>query len=124
MAKKKSTKKTELSYGEAVTEIEGILSTLESNDNVDIDKLADQVELASAHIQLCFSRLKSAEARVQKITTELEEATSSKGEASSKTAKAKKVAAKKEAAEDSSELSAEAAMADQFVEDDELDAPF
>ncbi len=119
-AKKKSTKSSpassDLSYGEAVAEIESILDGLERNESVDIDQLADQVEVASGHIQMCFSKLKAAETRVQKITAELEKATEQKNP------KAKKA---RVAAEEEDDNPAMAEMADQFVEeDDDMDSPF
>ncbi len=127
MAKKKTSKKTELSYGEAVGEIETILTALEDNENVDIDQLADQVELASGHIQLCFSKLKAAESRVEKITAELDKATAVKGSksTSSKSSAVSNAPALSKTSEGKvSEGKASEDLADQFVEDVDFDAPF
>ena len=56
-------------------EIERTLREIESDENVDIDELADRVERASELIQFCLGRLEQAELRVRKVTEKLSRAT-------------------------------------------------
>lgn len=57
--------KKELTYTEAMAEIEGILAKINEEDN-DIDALAGQVKRAGELIKLCRERLRKAEEDVQK----------------------------------------------------------
>jgi exodeoxyribonuclease VII small subunit len=59
----------QITYAEAITEIEAILSKFESED-FDIDTLAAQVKRATELIKLCQSRLKKAEDEVAKVLKE------------------------------------------------------
>ena len=58
-------KKT-FSYKEAVSEIEEIISKLE-NEEIDLDKLSEQVKRASELILNCKTSLKTSEAEIEKI---------------------------------------------------------
>lgn len=62
-------KKVDISYSEAMTEIEKILSSLQSSD-CDVETLAKRVERASELIDLCRKRLRKAEADVDKLFVE------------------------------------------------------
>lgn len=59
-------KKKELTYTEAVAEIEKILSRFR-NDEMDIDSLAGEVTRATELIASCRERLLKAETEVKKI---------------------------------------------------------
>jgi exodeoxyribonuclease VII small subunit len=52
--------KKDLSFNEAVTEIEDILSKIESGE-LDIDKLSVEVKRASEMIKLCQKKLRTIE---------------------------------------------------------------
>ncbi|MBQ5843297.1 MAG: exodeoxyribonuclease VII small subunit [Alistipes sp.] len=60
------TKKIELSYSEAMAEIESILSALQS-DNCDVETLTQKVKRASELITLCRKKLRKAETSVEKL---------------------------------------------------------
>ncbi|MBQ6869000.1 MAG: exodeoxyribonuclease VII small subunit [Alistipes sp.] len=62
-------KKVDISYSEAMAEIEKILSSLQSSD-CDVEALAKRVERASELIDLCRKRLRKAEADVDKLFVE------------------------------------------------------
>lgn len=70
MAAKKDTTDS-LGYAEAVTELEAILSELEADD-VDVDRLAEQVRRAADLIELCRGRLESAQVEVTRIVADLD----------------------------------------------------
>lgn len=59
-------KKKELTYAEAMAEIERILSRLRSEE-MDVDTLAAQVKQATELIAACKERLHKAETEVTKI---------------------------------------------------------
>jgi exodeoxyribonuclease VII small subunit len=59
------TKKT-FSYKQAISEIEEIIGKLE-NEEIDLDKLSENVKRASELIMNCKSNLKSSEAEIEKI---------------------------------------------------------
>jgi exodeoxyribonuclease VII small subunit len=61
----------ELSYGEAMAELEEILDEIEGDD-LDIDVLASRVKRASELITLCRERIVRAKTDVDAIVTELE----------------------------------------------------
>lgn len=56
----------ELSFNDAVAEIETILAEIEEG-NLDVDKLAENVKRASLLIALCQKKLKTAESEIEKI---------------------------------------------------------
>lgn len=68
-SKKKPVKN--LSFGEAVTEVEDILSGLE-DDNVDIDKLGEEVKRAVELIQLCRGKLEKTDEEVRRLVEGLQ----------------------------------------------------
>lgn len=59
-------KSKEISYTDAMGEIEQILSSLQG-ESVDVDTLAERVKRASELIALCRARLRKAEGEVAKI---------------------------------------------------------
>lgn len=63
--------KKELSYKEAVLEIEEILHQIE-DDELDIDILSDKVKRVSVLIKLCKKKLHQTENEVQKILDDIE----------------------------------------------------
>ena len=63
MAKKTSDK---MNYGEAMTEIEKILASLQE-ENADVDTLAERVKRASELIAACRAKLRKAESDVNAI---------------------------------------------------------
>ena len=70
MATKKSDS-TEIGYAEAVSELEEILTELESDD-VDVDHLSAQVKRAADLIELCRGRLDLARTEITRIVADLE----------------------------------------------------
>ncbi len=68
-SKKKAAKS--LSFNEAVGEVEEILGGLEA-DNVDIDKLGEEVARAVELIQVCRAKLEKTEAEVRTLVEGLE----------------------------------------------------
>ncbi len=63
--------KKEISYSEAVTELENILKEFE-NGEPDIDNLSEKVKRVSVLINLCKKKLKHTEDEVQKILDNIE----------------------------------------------------
>lgn len=61
-----------LSYADAVSELEGILTALDA-DQVDIDSLADLVARAAELITVCRGRLDTARRRVEEIVATLDD---------------------------------------------------
>lgn len=55
-----------LTYAAAVSELEAILADLESDD-VDVDRLADQVRRAAALVRFCRSRILEARVEIEQI---------------------------------------------------------
>ncbi len=70
MAPRKEPKDT-IGYAEAVTELEEILDELEADD-VDVDRLAEQVRRAADLIELCRGRLETAQVEVTRIVADLD----------------------------------------------------
>ena len=62
--------KKELSFNEIMTEIEDILSKIESGD-LDVDKLAIEVKRASELIKQCQKKLRATEEEIESIFKEL-----------------------------------------------------
>lgn len=58
--------KKDISYNEAITEIEEILYQIE-NEELDIDILTEKVKKVSALLKLCKKKLHQTETEVQKI---------------------------------------------------------
>ncbi len=63
--------KKEISYSEAITELENILKEFE-NGEPDIDNLSEKVKRVSVLINLCKKKLKHTENEVQKILDNIE----------------------------------------------------
>jgi exodeoxyribonuclease VII small subunit len=64
--------KKELSYKEAINEIEDILSKIE-NEELDVDDLSAKVERVSMLIKKCKKKLTETEDKVQKILEDIDE---------------------------------------------------
>ena len=59
----------ELKYEEALTQLEGIVRKMESNE-LDIDELAAQLKTAQRLIKFCKDKLTKTEEELQKIQAE------------------------------------------------------
>jgi exodeoxyribonuclease VII small subunit len=64
--------KKELSYNEAINEIEDILSKIE-NEELDVDDLSAKVKRVSVLIKKCKKKLTETEDQVQKILDDIDE---------------------------------------------------
>ncbi|KPK83658.1 MAG: exodeoxyribonuclease VII [Bacteroides sp. SM23_62_1] len=64
--------KEEISYQEAVTEIEEIIKKLESGE-LDVDQLTGEVKRVSYLLDICRKKLKTAEVEIQKIIEGMKE---------------------------------------------------
>ena len=62
---------TELSYTEALRELEEILARLE-HDEPDVDRVADDVARAAELIEHCRTRITGARLRVDEVVADLE----------------------------------------------------
>ena len=60
------TAKKEVSYNEAIQEVEAILEKL-NNEELDVDQLGAQVKRAAELIELCKKKLRKAEDEVAKV---------------------------------------------------------
>lgn len=60
-----------LNYQDALTEIEEILSKIESND-LDIDELAEKVKRAAFLLKYCREKLQKTNEEVEKILSDME----------------------------------------------------
>lgn len=58
--------KKEIGYNEAIREVEAILEKL-NNEELDVDKLAEEVKRAAELIGLCKEKLRKAEEEVAKV---------------------------------------------------------
>ena len=63
--------KKEISYSDAINELENILKEFE-NGEPDIDNLSEKVKRVSVLINLCKKKLKQTEDEVQKILDDIE----------------------------------------------------
>lgn len=59
-------------YSQALNELEGIISEIESED-VDVDLLSEKVKRAASLIRFCRSRLRGTEEEVKKALADVEE---------------------------------------------------
>ena len=66
-----SINKKNLSYKEAITEIDEILSQLENNE-LDVDELSEKVKRVSQLVKLCKEKLHNTEQEVDKILKEMD----------------------------------------------------
>ena len=64
--------KKEITYSEAIEELENIVSEIE-NDDVSVDELGVKVKRASELIKICKSKLFSTEEEVNRILKEISE---------------------------------------------------
>ncbi len=64
--------KKNITYQEAITEIEEILKEIE-NEELDVDKLSNKVKRVSFLIKFCKNKLHNTEKEVEKILEEMEE---------------------------------------------------
>lgn len=64
--------KKELSYSDAINEMEAIISKIE-NQELDIDNLSANVKRVAELLTFCKMKLKNTEEEVQKILKEFEE---------------------------------------------------
>lgn len=60
-----------IGYGEAVAELEEILTELESSE-IDVDRLADRVRRAAVLIELCRNRIGDARLQIDTVVAQLE----------------------------------------------------
>jgi exodeoxyribonuclease VII small subunit len=65
-------KNRELTYSQALKELEKIVKEIESED-VDIDILAEKIKRASQIITFCKGKLRTAEDEVKKVLTEMDD---------------------------------------------------
>ena len=72
MAETKRTPARKLSFGEAVAEVETILAGLES-DEVDIDRLGDEVKRAVELIRVCREKLEKTDREVRDLVAGLQD---------------------------------------------------
>jgi len=68
------TKSKQLTYSLALTELEEIISAIESEE-INIDTLAEKVKRATYLIKFCKGRLRNTEEEVKKVLSEIEGAT-------------------------------------------------
>ena len=63
---------TTLSFREAMEELEGILERIEGEE-IDIDRLAEELRRAAQLLELCRGKIRKAEVEVTQIVQRLEE---------------------------------------------------
>jgi len=61
-----------ISYKEAIEEIEKILQQVESGE-MDVDQLTDKVKRVSVLLEICNKKLKTTEKEVEKIIKDMQE---------------------------------------------------
>jgi len=64
--------KKEISYSEAITELEGLVEDMEQ-DNINIDDLSTKVKRATELIRLCRKKLGATEAEINTIFEDFDE---------------------------------------------------
>jgi exodeoxyribonuclease VII small subunit len=69
--------KTEISYKDAVREIEEIISKIESGE-LNVDQLTDKVKRASLLLNICKKKLKTVDEEISRIIEGMKEDSSSK----------------------------------------------
>jgi exodeoxyribonuclease VII small subunit len=70
-AKKKSDSAEELGFTAAIRELEGILAGIEGEE-VDLDKLAEELKRAAELLDLCRAKIRKADLEVSQIVQKLE----------------------------------------------------
>lgn len=68
-----------LSYSRALTELEGIVGEIDS-ENADLDTLEEKIRRAAFLITFCREKLRNTEEEVKKILSEIEDSSSPEGE--------------------------------------------
>jgi len=68
-----------LSYSRALTELEGIVGEIDS-ENADLDTLEEKIRRAAFLITFCREKLRNTEEEVKKILSEIEDSSSSEDE--------------------------------------------
>jgi len=63
--------KKNVSYKEAITEIDEILKQLENNE-LDVDELSEKVKRVSQLVTLCKDKLRNTEEEIDKILKEMD----------------------------------------------------
>ncbi len=63
--------KKDIKYGEAIKEIEEILSKIE-NEELDVDDLTSKVKRVSELLSICKNKLHNTEEQVEKILKDIE----------------------------------------------------
>lgn len=71
--------KTEISYQEAVREIEETIRKIESGE-LNVDQLTDKVKRVSVLLEICRKKLKTAEEEIVKIIEGMKEESSDKSD--------------------------------------------
>jgi len=71
LLKDKQMKNKELTYKEAISEIEAILARIE-NDELDVDELSEKVQRVSYLLKLCKSKLYKTQEEVEGVLRELD----------------------------------------------------
>ena len=61
----------EIGFGAAIRELEGILAGIEGEE-VDLDRLADELKRAAGLLELCRAKIRKAEVEVTQIVQQLE----------------------------------------------------
>ena len=61
--------KKDISFNDAITEVEAILKKIEAGV-LDVDRLSESVKRASELIKVCQKKLRDAEVEIEKIFTE------------------------------------------------------
>ena len=64
--------KAKLSYTEAITELEIILSELENNSEVNMDVIAEKVKRAAVLMELCKKQLHELDEELEKMMEHLD----------------------------------------------------
>ncbi|HTZ17776.1 MAG TPA: exodeoxyribonuclease VII small subunit [Dissulfurispiraceae bacterium] len=67
----RSRESRELTYNQAIAELEGIVGDIESEE-VDVDALAEKVKRAAELIRFCKEKLRGTGAEVKKVLSEIE----------------------------------------------------
>jgi len=62
--------KTEISYRDAIAEIETILARIDEGE-MDVDELAEKVKRVTVLLELCKKKLRTTESEIEKIMADL-----------------------------------------------------
>ena len=63
--------KTDISYSDAIAEIETILARIDKGE-MDIDELAEKVKRVTVLLDFCKKKLRSTETEIEKIMAEMD----------------------------------------------------